>query len=83
MIISFDLPDELRDLLAALCCDEDTSAEQLARRLLLDRLEDFEDVRLAEARLEASGGHGIKLEDVMRDFGLVDEKGERIRPAAE
>lgn len=83
MKISFDLPDESRDLLAALCRDEDTSAEQLARRLLLDRLEDFEDVRLAEARLKASGGHGLKLEDVMRDFGLVDEKGERIKPAAE
>jgi predicted DNA-binding protein len=83
MKISFDLPDELRDLLAELCREEQVRPEDLARRLLLDRLEDFEDVRLAEARLEASGGRGIKLEDVMRDLGLVDEKGERINPAAE
>lgn len=83
MQISFDLPDELHDLLAELCRDEDTSAEQLARRLLLDRLEDFEDGRIALERLNDPQATGIPLEDVMRKHGLLDEKGERTKPAAE
>lgn len=83
MKISFDLPDELRDLLAELCRDEDKSAEQLARRLLLDRLEDFEDARIAMERMNDPDAEWIPLEDVMRKHGLLDEKGERTKPAAE
>ncbi len=83
MKITFDLPDELRDVLAELCREEDKSAEQLARRLLLDRLEDLEDARIALERLNDSQPSGIPLEDVMRKYGLLDEKGERTKPAAE
>ncbi len=83
MKITIDLPEELRDLLAELCREEGKSAEQLARRLLLDRLEDFEDERIALERLNDPEASGIPLEDVMRKYGLMDEKGERTKPAAE
>ena len=83
MKISFDLPDELRDLLADLCREESMASDELARRLLLDRLEDFEDVRIAMARLNDPEAEWIPLEDVMRKHGLLDEKGERTKPAAE
>lgn len=83
MKITFDLPDELGDLLGELCREENMTSGDLARRLLLDRLEDFEDVRIAMARLNDPEAEWIPLEDVMRKHGLLDEKGERTKPAAE
>lgn len=83
MKITFDLPDELGELLADLCREEGIASDELARRLLLDRLEDFEDVRIAMARLNDPEAEWIPLEDVMRKHGLLDEKGERTKPAAE
>lgn len=83
MKITIDLPDELWDLLADLCREEGMASDELARRLLLDRIEDFEDEQIVRERLDDPQASWISLEEVMREHGLVDEKGERIKPAAE
>lgn len=81
MEISITLPDELDGVLDELVRKTGESAEQIALRALLDRLEDFEDLQIAEERLQNPEGPAIPLEEVMRKYGLLDEQ--QSKPAAE
>ena len=81
MKITITLPEELDAVLNELARRTGESAERIALRALLDRLEDFEDVEIAEERLRNPEGPPIPLEEVMRQFGLLDQ--EQSKPVAE
>lgn len=82
-MIAISLPLELEEVLADLCRQTGQSAEQLALKALLERLEDFEDARVAEARLSDPSATFIPLDEVMRKFGLSPKDERQDKPAAE
>jgi hypothetical protein len=80
-MITINLPPELDKVLADMVRETGRSAEHIALGALLERLEDFEDVRIAEERLRNPVGPSIPLEEVMRKFGIGDKR--QDKPAAE
>jgi RNase adaptor protein for sRNA GlmZ degradation len=82
-MITINLPPELNTVLADMMRETGKSAEQIALEALLERLEDFEDVRVAEERLRNPSGPNIPLEKLMQKYGLLDDEGQHNKPAAE
>jgi predicted DNA-binding protein len=81
--ITITLPQELEPVLADMVRETGRTAEELALSALLERLEDFEDVKIAEERLRDQEGPGIPLEEVMRKYGLAASDEKQSKPAAE
>jgi hypothetical protein len=82
-MITINLPPELDTVLADLMRETGQSAERIALDALLERLEDFEDVRVAEERLRNPSGPNIPLEDLLRKYGSLDADRQHTKPAAE
>jgi predicted DNA-binding protein len=67
----FDVPlsPEAVTVLRELAAKTGVTAEEFARRAILERMEDVEDALLAAERLQSSDGQTISLEEVMARFG--------------
>lgn len=63
------LSAEAVSLLVELAARTGVSAEEFARRAILDRMEDTEDYLAAAERLRTSDGHTVSLDDVMASYG--------------
>ena len=82
-MITFSLPPELDTVLADLMRETGQSAEQIALGALLERLEDFEDVRIAEERLRTDSGVRIPREEIIKDIEKREASELAAKPAAE
>lgn len=71
MTIAITLPQELEAVLAEMVRESGRTAEDIALSALLERLEDFEDLKIAEECLRNPQDPSIPLEEVMRKFGLL------------
>ena len=82
-MITINLPPELDTVLADLMRETGQSAEQIALGALLERLEDFEDARVAEERLRDDDGVRIPLEEIIKDIEEREACELSAKPAAE
>ena len=82
-MITINLPPELDTVLANLMRETGQSAEQIALGALLERLEDFEDARVAEERLRDDDGVQIPLEEIIKDIEEREARERFTKPAAE
>lgn len=70
-MIAIRLPTEIEELLETAAKATGQTKTAYARRAILEKLEDWEDVAVAEERL-AKGEKGIPLEEVVKLYGLED-----------
>ncbi len=73
MMLTISLPLELEQELSVLAKETGQTASSYALRVLLDHLEDMEDARIADERLDAfykSGAKAVPLEDVLKRYGV-------------
>jgi RHH-type transcriptional regulator, rel operon repressor / antitoxin RelB len=74
-VLAIRLPEEIEKRLDALAKATGRTKTFYAREAILEHLEDLEDIYLAEQRLadvHAGRVKTIPLEDVMKEYGLVD-----------
>lgn len=83
MTITISLPQELEAVLAEMVRESGSTAEEITLSALLERLEDFEDVKIAEERLRNPEGPNLPIEEVMRKYGLAAPDEKQSKPAAE
>ena len=72
-MLSFELPKELEERFEALAKEAGRTSASLARRIILDYLEDSQDSEIAEKTLDEfykSGGKIISHADVKKKHGL-------------
>jgi RHH-type transcriptional regulator, rel operon repressor / antitoxin RelB len=72
-MLALRLPPDIEKRLANIAKKTGRSKSFYAREAILTHLEDLEDAYLAKKALE-EGGERIPLEDVMKEFGLANEK---------
>jgi RHH-type rel operon transcriptional repressor/antitoxin RelB len=72
-MLTLDLSPEVEELLDAMAKATGRAKEEIARRALLDALEDYEDYTLAEERIRTSTGERISWEEVKAMY-LPDEE---------
>lgn len=68
-MLKLDLPEELDHLLSRFAKELGIAKEELAIRAIKDRIEDMEDLAVAEAVLAKDDGKRIPLSDIMAEFG--------------
>lgn len=68
-MITLDLPKELEQLLDRFAKDLGVSKEEFALQAIRERIEDLDDLAVAEAALAADDGKRIPLADIMAEFG--------------
>jgi RHH-type rel operon transcriptional repressor/antitoxin RelB len=74
-VLAIRLPEEIEKRLDALAKATGRTKTFYAREAILEHLEDLEDIYLAEQRLadiHAGRVKTIPLEEVMKEYGLVD-----------
>ncbi len=67
-MLTLNLSSEIEELLAQMARETGRTPEEIARRALLDVMEDFEDAKLADERLRTSDGVSFTLEEVMAKY---------------
>lgn len=72
-MLALRLPPDIEKRLANIAKKTGRSKSFYAREAILTHLEDLEDAYLAKKALE-EGGERIPLEDIMKEFGLANEK---------
>ena len=72
-MLALRLPPDIEKRLSDLAKKTGRSKSFYAREAILEHLDDLEDVYLAKKALE-EGGERISLEDIMKEYGLADEK---------
>lgn len=82
-MITVKLPHETEKLLADMARASGRTADQVALEAILEAIEDWQDARIAEERLEEDDGVRVPLEEVMRKLELREAEERRKKPAAE
>ena len=72
-MLALRLPPDIEKRLSAIAKKTGRTKSFYAREAILTHLEDLEDAYLAKKAL-AEGGKPIPLEDIVKEFGLADEK---------
>ena len=72
-MLALRLPPDIEKRLANIAKKTGRSKSFYAREAILTHLEDLEDAYLAKKALE-EGGERTPLEDVLKEFGLANEK---------
>ena len=72
-MLALRLPPDIEKRLANIAKKTGRSKSFYAREAILTHLEDLEDAYLAKKALE-EGGERIPLEDIIKEFGLANEK---------
>ena len=70
-MLILNLSPEAEELLAKMARETGRAPEDIARRALLDFMEDYEDAKLADARHHDSDGTSFTLEEVMAKYPAV------------
>ena len=81
-MITLDLPKDLEQMLDRFAKDLGVSKEEFALRAIRDRIEDLDDLAIAEAALAKDDGEHIALADIIAEFdgnpdGLADSSAYR------
>ena len=74
-MLAIRLPEEIEKRLDALAKETGRTKSFYVREAILEHLDDLEDIYLAEQRLaelRAGVEKSIPLEEVMKDYGMVD-----------
>ena len=74
-MLAIRLPEEIEKRLDALAKETGRTKSYYARQAILEHLDDLEDIYLAEQRLadiRAGRVMTIPLEEVMKEYGMVD-----------
>ncbi|MER9328323.1 DUF6290 family protein [Mesorhizobium sp. M0488] len=82
-MMTVKLPHETEKLLADMARASGRTADQVALDAILEAIEDWQDARIAEERLEEDDGVRVPLEEVLRKLELREAEERRKKPAAE
>ncbi|WP_340161376.1 DUF6290 family protein [uncultured Hoeflea sp.] len=81
-MITLDLPKELEQLLDRFAKELGVSKEKFVLQAIGERIEDLEDLAVAEAALAEDDGVRIPLADIIAEFGDgTDEDGNPLHAA--
>lgn len=81
-MLSINLPAEAAEVLTRMARETGRSEEQIALEAILEVLEDWEDLLIAEERIKDPGPF-VSLDEVMRKLELREAEARRAKPAAE
>ncbi|MER9654906.1 DUF6290 family protein [Mesorhizobium sp. M0152] len=82
-MMTVKLPHETEKLLADMARASGRTADQVALDAILEAIEDWQDAKIAEKRLEEDDGVRVPLEEVLRKLELREAEERRKKPAAE
>jgi|GEM_PF-910961 len=82
-MITLDLPKELEQLLDRFAKELGVSKEKFVLQAISERIEDLEDLAVAEAALAEDDGVRIHLADIIAEFGDGTDKDGNPLHAAE
>ena len=82
-MITVKLPHKAEKLLADMAKASGRTTDQVALEAILEAIEDWQDARIAEERLESDDGVRVPLQEVMRKLELREAEERRKKPAAE
>lgn len=82
-MLTLELPPELEALLADMAEATGKPINRIAIEAILERVEDWEDLAIAEQRMREFDGEGIPFEDVLREIEALEAKERSEKPAAE